>query len=432
MPKDINSNDQGDFFEETFSPSFRPRTRPRTNSVTLGKKELVVFIINKNGEEILLDELSDLDCVTPLAGGAQGKVYDAKAMFWDEDDELQVRHCVLKHITNRRPSPNSPFGAHEKISELDETSTKNNTIKLIKVIQHAGEHYALLPHCGVFLDGAIQKLNLLSKTNPDLYKEIKTPLALHVLSDLCDAFISMHLDKNFVHGDVKPANVGFYRGHWCLIDMDCAKTVGQPVDRFSGTIAFSHPSAIHDRDNASNPSNDLFALGETIRMLTEKDYVLLSDRMLLDVKDTLYREALRAKYPTGVAAEPMSTLIQRAQTADEKISVIATCLTRPLATDQPDVLELKKCIEELKAAFFAETSATVIESKLEEFYESIKSEGYVNVNTASLSSARKSRSYRLSLCSSTSLFNTSSSTEGMSTENSSLRDSPGDGTELKK
>ena len=86
-------------------------------------------------------------------------------------------------------------------------------------------------------------------------------ISLHVLSDLSKALMYMHLDKDFVHGDIKPANIAYYRGHWCLIDLDISRKIGSSVNKFSGTIGFLHPSAFHDRDHLSNPSSDLFFEG---------------------------------------------------------------------------------------------------------------------------------------------------------------------------
>lgn len=407
---DTLKNQRDDFFDdENFNSS---SYRTRTNSFAVGKnRELFILIVNKNGEENLLED-TNFDAITPLGSGRQGKVYAAKVIFENEAGEMEVRYCVLKNIPKKRHSLQSPFDAHEKISEQDKTSIENNMIKLIKIIQHEDESYALLPYCPVFLNSVIEKLKKPFISNSIEFGQLKILLTLHVLSDLCDAYISMHLDKNYVHGDVKPANIGLYLGHWCLIDMDCAKKAGSPVNQYSGTVAFSHPSAIHDRDNASNPSTDLFALGEVVRMLIEINDGITSpsDREMIDISDNLYRQALHEKYQGGIEVKPFSELIQNAATLEEKIKVIALCLKRPLATDQPDVLALKKVIAALKEELFSQVTPLVAEEALEQFYNELKSDGYFNVDSSDPFSPSKSCSRKTSLCSS-SLFSTSTKSE---------------------
>ncbi len=205
-----------------------------------------------------------------------------------------------------------------------------------------GEDYALLPYCNLFLDNVIDALNTMALNDFARFRALATPLAMHVLFDLCNAYLSMHLDKDHVHGDVKPGNVGFYCGHWCLIDMDCAKTVGAAVKEFSGTIAFSHPSTIRDRDNTSLPWSDLFALGEILHLLFHPaEYGIHTNKELMAQKDAAYRAALQKKYTENNTAAnhvSLTQLIQAASTAEDKIKIIATRLKEPLATDQADLL----------------------------------------------------------------------------------------------
>lgn len=351
----------------------------RTKSFSVGKKDHWIFVVDKDGQESLL-EATDFDVVEPLGFGRQGKVYSAKVIFENEEGDLETKQCVLKTVPRRRRDP-VPFSAHEKISQADQSSIENNIIKLIKVIHHDdGEYYALLPFCNMFLDSVIMALKKMSKEDPGQFDKIKNLLALHLLSDLCDAYISMHLDKNYVHGDVKPANVGFYCGHWCLIDMDCAKKMGDEVTQYSGTPAFTHPSAVCDRDNLSLPWSDLFALGEMVNLIfSPENYGLYSDREILEKKDSLYRHALRKKYQGAPQRKSsLTVLLSSAGSVEEKLMYIASALTEPLATDQVDLLELTSCVKTLKRN--ARFEPQVFDA-LETFYASLKTSGYLKADS---------------------------------------------------
>lgn len=357
--------------------------------------DVLIFVVNKNGHEVLLDDDLNLNQITPLGGGSQGDIFAAKVMFRNNDGELETRHCVLKKITHdfrakmrarnssleseshhESDEKQSAFQAHLDASESDETSTQHNSIKLIKLIKRANnEELALLPYCDLFLNSAVKKINQSEK-----YETVKIPLALHVLNDVCNALISLHLDKELVHRDIKPDNIGFYRGHWCLIDFDCAKKLGAHVSSYSGTVNYSHPSAIYNSENTTNPATDLFALGETILFIFNQNATYQSYRDAVATKDGEYRDALKIKHEQGISAPSLSTSVEAASDIEDKIKVIARALTQKLASDQPSLLELKECILRVMEKYFAENNHPNAEKILNQFYEEAKSSGYFDDN----------------------------------------------------
>ena len=402
MPNKNDHDQECSFFNESIPFSLR-----RTNSFALSKSDLLIFVVNKDGEETLLDQV-DFEDVVPLGKGQQGKVYAAKIIFNNEDNELEVRHCVLKNIPRKRFAQQSPFSAHEKISEKDKSSIQNNTIKLIKIIKHQADYYALLPYCSLFLDSAIELLKELSVSDSVQFKNIKLSLAFHILRDMYIAQNNMHFAKGFVHGDVKPANVGLYCGHWCLVDMDCALKIGEHVDHFAGTLPYTSPAALCNRDNAANPSNDFYALGRIVRdILHPEEYGVYGNMFsLLEKKDSEYREALHEKYlGNGKTKKTLLELIETGKLEDN-LELVSTSLMSKLETDQPDAVQVEACIfGKLEKQLHDEIPNFI--TVLEDFYDELKSDGYFHVNPSDPSSSPKNFTSALSL--SHSLFSNSAS-----------------------
>src|SRR3990167_6246583 len=198
IEKNPDQQDQHNQEDSLFDDAALPLRR--TSSLAMSKSDLFIFVVNRDGEEILLEEV-DFDEIEKLGKGQQGNVYAAKVIFKNDESELEVRHCVLKTIPRKRYVRQSPFVAHEKISEKDESSIQNNTIKLIKIIEHHDNYFALLPYCSLFLDSVIESLKNLSEVDPIQLQKIKLSLAFHVLNDIYIAFNNMHFAREFVHGD---------------------------------------------------------------------------------------------------------------------------------------------------------------------------------------------------------------------------------------
>lgn len=84
-------------------------------------------------------------------------------------------------------------------------------------------------------------------------------LALHALVDL-------HEKAGMVHADISPSNI-FLRaagGELKLGDVSSALPVGAPVDYFSGTIFYTAVEVLGERNLASSPKSDIWALGATL------------------------------------------------------------------------------------------------------------------------------------------------------------------------
>lgn len=400
VPNKKDNDQENSLFDNIPSP-FR-----RTSSLAMGKRDLWIIIVNKNGEEILLDYVDFAD-IEPLGSGRQGNVYAAKVIFKNDDDESEARYCVLKNIHRKRYIRQSPFAAHEKISEKDESSIQNNTIKLIKLIEHDDNCYALLPYCSLFLDSAIEFLKNASKTDPAQLQKIKLSLAFHTLRDVCIAFNSMHFAKEFVHGDVKPANVGLYCGHWCLVDMECAMRIGAPVNQLASTLLYTSHAALHNRDNAANPSNDFYALGRMVRdILHPEEYGVHGDmRSVLEKRNAEYREALYEKYFGNAKAKKTLLEMVKAGKLAENLELLSTGLMSKLETDQPDAIQIEECIfGQLEKQL--STEIPDFTEILEDFYGQLKTDGYFHADSSDPLSSPKKYPARLSL-SSSSLFSAS-------------------------
>lgn len=388
--------DSDAFSDEEFSSLRRTPSFKVKNKIACG--DVKVYVVNKNGAETAFNETVFED-IKPLGGGNQGKIYAAKIYFYNELAELEVRHCVLKYLQGSHGGRSKKiFMAHQEISDKDESSTEHNLIKLIEILTNDdGEIFALLPYCEIFLDSVIEKLGELIFSDPEKFEELKLLLALHVLHDLCDAFISLNLDKAFVHGDPKPANVGYYRGHWCLIDMDCAKIIGEPVAGISGTVEYMHPSSVRNRNNSSNPSNDLYAMGEIILNIFDGGSFTQSDREIVATKEKQYGQALREKYELGLTPMPFLEALNTCESVETKLIKIAEYLMQPLETNQPDILMIKAEIEKLIDQLFPSSLSFTMEQKLHVFYDSLKSTGYFRENTADGASLSVRYPSRLSL-----------------------------------
>ncbi|RNF03076.1 protein kinase [Trypanosoma conorhini] len=83
-------------------------------------------------------------------------------------------------------------------------------------------------------------------------------LTLHALVDLHDRI-------GMVHADLSPSNI-FLRatGELKLGDLSSAIPVDAAVDYFSGTFLYAAVEVLKDRQLASNPSSDIWALGVTL------------------------------------------------------------------------------------------------------------------------------------------------------------------------
>lgn len=339
-----------------------------------------MVLVNPDGTEVDFDSAvfdgydNDPLLVTPIGRGGQGVVYAARIYFMNQSGALEVRDCVLKRIQCRTPQGQDPFEQSQNITKTDRTSTENNIIKLIGLVKKDEETYALFPYCDFFLDTTIERLRELSTEEPDRFKELKVPLCLHVMLDLCEALIALHLDKGYVHGDIKPANIGYCRGHWCLNDMDSAKEIGESVQYLSGTYKYMYFGSFRDRDNSSNPSTDLFAMAMTVlELLLEEEPPILSLKHLVTEREESYRHQLKEKYGEGKIQPSLSALLQENKNESLEKKLILICRSfSSLASDQPDLLSLKRELEELIKELFTSHSHATIKSTLDCFYESMK------------------------------------------------------------
>lgn len=365
-PEDLSVENSGETLKRTSSAVFGQQVKS-------GVRKL--YVVDPDGGKTLLDEDLDLFDFHPLGRGQQGRVY---AVVSDDN-----RRCVLKQLAGKQPKGAEPFSAHRKATEKHDTSTEYNVVKLIEVIEHDGDTFALLPYCGLFLDGLQKQLPNLIRSNPQHHEAI----ILHVMSDLLRAIEYMH-SNGFAHGDIKPENIAYYRGHWCLIDLDCAVQIGSEVGEFAGSPHYVHPACFSDRNQRAQPGNDIYALGQVLKMLLNPSISLdnvdgsLSEAAkqkteLYESEKAIYEARKKLSAQTGDGAiRSLREVFDEGVSIRDKLSIIADRMTSAVPAMQPSVAELRDCFEQLKNELLSKTKCDTLESELHGFYDALKSSGF--------------------------------------------------------
>lgn len=238
----------------------------------------------------------------PIASGNQGKICLAKVIFEDETNEEHEKLCVLKIVTTKKSKlqlkdhetthedvqeapPILKTETHLTLTEEDESSLQHNIIKVLNymVIENPNdtETYTLIPFSSLFLDrltnsdpenSRLSPCQLLAtdaqSTTPDPSMPDLELVALHVLQDITQALTHLH-SKKIVHGDIKPANISYLDGHWCLLDFDTMLPLDEKKSKFQGTLPFMHPGCFADdgKNIIATTHNDIFALGVTLKLI---------------------------------------------------------------------------------------------------------------------------------------------------------------------
>ena len=317
-----------------------------------------------------------------IGGGQQGKVY-AVVVAYKEEGVEQKQLCAVKVFGGKNPEKKM----HALVTQSDQTSTQNNIIKLMSVVERTNnenetQHYSLIPFCGLFLENLMESILEIKKSNFGLYKQV----VLHAVIDLLKAVKFMH-DSGYVHGDIKSANIAYYKGHICLIDLDCALKIGEKVTVTSGSPLYMHPACFLDADFCARPENDIFSLGVFLKELLGDEATIewmqkwkareaeATKMMLLSELSKAQADRLRE---APERSEMDSNLDLRARLSELKtdelqLKYIAEQMTS--LSSQPTVAALLDCCEMLKKKLLADSEKTdpvAAQAKaLQGFYESL-------------------------------------------------------------
>lgn len=210
----------------------------------------------------------DFSTMKPLASGGQGAVFKVQVKRIDPaaGNILEELTCVLKCRFRPKTLPRIPddmlsplFHAHSEVSET--SSLIHHILPLLGVVKHRSRQYALLPLCQTFLHLETKRFSSL-KTDPLFF----SALVVGILKNTLIALQYLHETKKMIHGDIKPDNIAFYKGNWCLADFDSATPIGSPKIPETNYY-FKHPAAIVDSTLSSLPCNDIYALGIVLKTL---------------------------------------------------------------------------------------------------------------------------------------------------------------------
>lgn len=331
-------------------------------------------------------QTADFDEITPLAEGSQGMIYAVLVHIEGDDEEYRY---VVKRLRKVRALPSnsisgSPsagtfdmgtpaeqnhglidilpakeiqcdgfsfgarsiasarsrkkklpsFASHAAITSESESICDHNIIKLIHVINHNDEEYALLPYCDLFLD------IFLETGFNSLQPEEKILLSCEIMLDLLHAVSYLNYQKDFVHRDIKPENIALCQDRWCLVDLECAVKADSKVKKIAGSAYYMHPWCFIDTNHSALPGNDLYAVGQVLRDLlslpsmyySKGYYDLVNEKVMLhkakrDAKwlysiDTPYTESNSAYGKLTRLTEQMCDLMSNQPSIDDVVAQI--------------------------------------------------------------------------------------------------------------
>lgn len=269
---------------------------------------------------------------------------------------------VASAISRQRMKKRGPsFDSHIEITRDSNDITDHNIIKLIKIIEHNGEEYALLPYCDLFLDTFMnQQFKSLDETQ-------RIILSCEILIDVLEALSYLNYTKDYAHRDIKPENIALCGGKWCIVDFECAISVGQKVKGTSGSPYYMHPWCFIDSDKSTLPGNDLYAIGVVLNQLLDLPPMFHSTNyyQLVDEKIAIHKANLVTKWGNGKAESLFvdMTPFGRLRHLSEQMC--------GLMSDQPSIDSI---INEIRMIYSSVSKSPL--SPLSEIYDYSRSDGY--------------------------------------------------------
>lgn len=382
---------------------------------------------------------ADFDELIPLGEGNQGKVYAVAVHF--EGDCNEYRY-VVKRLKRRRFLPaasttsysfgkksttNHPgsacfgtqfsgdfksetsgsmeraarraaiesrkktsFENHKKITFSHETDNSHNIVKLVEIIQHEDEEYALLPYCDIFLDCLIDEYLKVEKFD----EEFHICIVCEVILDILDALKHLNYSVDFVHRDIKPENIARCNGKWCLIDFESATKVNSDSHETAGSPYYTHPWCFIDQTKSTYPGNDMYALGQVLKMLLLEpfDFDTNNYYQLYEAKIEKMKSDLKTKWVENQFSSSLSSIYDSPK---DSLSRIAKQMCS-LMSEQPDIDELYHKINEIKER---SVTSPQIPRRVGSILSSFSSDGYfTNSKRDAENFAMKSKTRNESIC----------------------------------
>jgi Protein kinase domain len=206
---------------------------------------------------------------------------------------LNGARSVASNASKRKTHKKGPsFDNHAHITKNNDHVNEHNIVKLINVIHHKGEDYALLPYCDLFLDIFVaDHFSSLSPT-PHLI------LVCDIMLDLLKALTYLNYTVDYVHRDIKMENIARCEGKWCIIDLECAAISGSKVKDFAGSPYYMHPWCFIDTTVSALPGNDMYALGQVLKqlLLLPPSFKSTDYYRLVDEKIAIHKSKILAKW----------------------------------------------------------------------------------------------------------------------------------------
>lgn len=364
----------------------------RTSSGKLGQlvgnKEAKIYLIEHDILGFKLTELEDdidIDDSFLLGRGNQGAVYACAVEFPSaEKSSVERRLCVLKQLPTPKKkigmklsTENEPASPHVTVTAEQQTSTENNVIQAMGIIEHDGSRFLLLPFCGLFLDKLQQQLSQESS----LYYAI----FLHIAGDLLHGLKYLHEKRGVVHGDIKPENIAYYNGHWCFLDLDCSRPKDKPVDHTFGTPGYMHPQCFSNVDFCADPRNDIYALGVVLKLLLQNQEMMEkhADMKKLSLRDIAKKNTKewcevvcneKKKIPTHAVVN-LEVELKKYTSMRKKIEEFTKYMSAVWVAGQPSLDDLIASCEKLKQELLTYRkelyTLTSVEDELNQYYQSL-------------------------------------------------------------
>jgi serine/threonine-protein kinase len=209
-----------------------------------------------------------------ITSGGFGKIYEAQ-----DEKGLQA---VIKLI------PKMPGASRELLFES--LSDHPNIVPILDYGERGNYYVLVMPRAEKSLRQRLGETNGKPSTNE----------SLSILINVAEALAG--LQKDVVHRDLKPDNILFYQGLWCLADFGIARYAEATTAPDTRKRSFSYPYAAPEqwRHERATPATDVYAFGITMFEL------LQGRRPFLGPQEEDYAEQHLSQKPPSLVEFPPS------------------------------------------------------------------------------------------------------------------------------
>lgn len=288
-------------------------------------------------------QLSHTWCILSfIAKGGLGAVYKATS-------EQGIIHA-LKLI------PKAP-GANRELLFGDDLSNATNVIPVVDSGEWGDHLVVVMPLAEESLRGQIEQYSV-----PAPYDTVE------ILADIATALESLEA-SGVVHRDIKPDNILYYNGRWCLADFGISRyadsTTAPDTRKFARTPAYAAPEQW--RDETATIKTDIYALGVVgYELLTGetpfqgtpgelREQHLNTNPPLLDREASFLHQIIAACLlkPAGARPSPATLLAQ----LDKAYDSLDHSPANISLLQQANSLSIQRKAEESRIASIAESEA---------------------------------------------------------------------------